>query len=172
MTDPYEHGFEVVQRRRLNLPPEPPPEERKRWQRPSRVGWQVIIVALGVVVLLAVGRAVTSRNATGLKPDCTRFQIAVAEKSVTSRGSTLLHWAVTAPAGTHFTVAIDKPQGGPNGHEQDTPLQTMGRECLAHGQFGVLVPPGRYNVSLVRPLGGPASVEERMAYRTVTVTAP
>ena len=172
MTDPYEQGFEVAQRRRLNLPPEPPPEERKRWQRPSRIGWQVIVVALGVVVLLAIGRAVTSRNATGLKADCTRFQIAVAEKSVTSRGSTLLHWAVTAPAGTHFTVAIDKPAGSVTGHEQQTPLQTMSRDCLAHGQLGVLVPPGRYNVSLVRPVGGPVPVEERMAYRPVTVTAP
>ena len=172
MTDPYEHGFEVAQRRRLDLPPEPLHDEHKRWQRPGRVGWQVLVVALGVVVLLAVGRAVTSRNATGLKADCSRFQLAVAEKSVTSRGSTLLHWAVTAPAGTHFTVAIDNPQGGPNPHAQDTPLQTMGHECLARGQFGVLVPPGHYNVSLNRPVGGPVPAEERMAYRSVTVTAP
>ena len=48
MTDPYEHGFEVAQRRRLDLPPEPTKEERKRWQRPGRVGWQVIVFALGV----------------------------------------------------------------------------------------------------------------------------
>ena len=172
MTDPYEHGFEVAQRRRLNLPPEPPPQVRKRWQRPGRIGWQVIVVALGVVVLLAVGRAVTARNATGLKADCSKFQIAVAEKTVRSRGPELLHWAVTAPAGSHFTVAIDRPAGGPNGHEQGTPLQTMDRDCLAKGQFGVLVPPGRYYVSVNRPVGGPPPAEERMAYRTVTVTAP
>jgi hypothetical protein len=169
VTDPYEHGFEVAQRRRLNLPPEPPPEDRKRWQRPSRIGWQVIVVALAVVVLLAIGRAVSSRNATGLKADCSRFQIAVAEKSVTSRGSTLLHWAVTAPAGTRFTVSIDRPGGDQNAHAQETPTQTMGTGCLAHGQFGVLVPPGQYDVSLVRPNG---AAEERMAFRSVTVTAP
>jgi hypothetical protein len=173
MTDPFEHGFEVAQRRRLNLPPDLPPDlppgHRKRWQRPSRISWQVIVVALGVVVLLAIGRAVTSRNATGLKADCTKFQLAVAEKSLTSRGAALLHWAATAPAGTRFTVTIDRPDGDSNGHAQQTPTQTMGRGCLAHGQFGVLVPPGRYNVSLVRPVG---AAEERMAFRQVTVTAP
>jgi hypothetical protein len=172
VTDPFEHGFEVAQRRRLNLPPEPPPEDRKRWQRPTRLGWQVIVVALGVVVLLAVGRAVTARNATGLKGDCKKVQLAVAEKSVQSRGAGLLHWAATAPAGTRFVVAIDSLGGDANGHAQVTPTQTMGSGCLAHGQFGVLVPPGRYNVSVYRAVGAPVPVEERLASRSVTVTAP
>jgi hypothetical protein len=169
VTDPYEHGFEVAQRRRLNLPPEPPPEQRKRWQRPSRIGWQVIVVALGVVVLLAIGRAATSRNATGLKADCSRYQVAVAEKSLTSRGSTLLHWAATAPAGTRFTVAINTLTGAVTDHKQVTSAQTMGRGCLAHGQFAVLVPPGHYAVVLVRVDG---TTEQQRASRSVTVTAP
>jgi hypothetical protein len=171
VTDPFEHGFEVAQRRRLDLPLEPMRDERRRWQRPGRIGWQVIVAALGVVVLVAVGRAATARNATGLKANCAKFQIAVGEKSVPSRGATLLHWAVTAPADTRFAVAIDRPGGDANGHAQVAPVQTMGKGCLAHGQFGVLVPPGSYLLSLLREVG-PANAEERMAFRAVTVTRP
>ena len=172
MTDPYEHGFEVAQRRRLDLPPEPTKEERKRWQRPGRVGWQVIVFALGVVVLVAVGKAVTARNATGLKADCTKFQLAVAEKSVQSRSSTLLHWAVTAPAGTRFVVSIN-PRGASftDPRQQSTQDLTMSKDCLARGQFGVLVPPGSYQVNLLRVVN-PGNAEQRMAFRDVTVTAP
>ena len=169
MTDPFERGFEVAQRRRLDLPPEPT-DERKRWQRPGRIGWQVIVGALAVVLLLAVGRAVTARNATGLKADCTRMQLAVAEKSVQSRGSSLLHWAVTAPAGTRFAVSINPRGPSVNGAEQSTPEQTMSKGCLAHGQFGVLVPPGSYRVNLVRG-STPGNIEQRVAFRDVTVTA-
>ena len=122
MTDPYERGFEVARRGRLDLPPEPTRDERTRWQRP---GWQVTLLALGVVVLLAVGKSVTARNATGLKANCAKFQLAVAEKSVPSHGDSPLHWAATAPAGTRFVVAIDKPAGSANGHEQVTRVETM-----------------------------------------------
>ena len=170
MTDPFERGFDSAQRRRLDLPPEPTKDERKRWQRPGRLGWQVIVGALGVVLLLSIGRAVTARNATGLKADCKRFQLAVGEKSVVSRGPTLLHWAVTAPVGTRYVVAIAKPGGSAHGQEQGTREQVMGSGCLAHGQFGVLVPPGHYLVELLR-VGNPGNVEERMAFRDVTVTA-
>lgn len=169
MTDPFERGFEVAQRRRLDLPPEPTHGERKRWQRPSRFSWQVIVGALGLVVLVAIGKAVTARNATGLKADCTKFQLAVAEKSVQSRSSTLLHWAVTAPAGTRFVVAISKPGGSATGQEQGIE-QSMGKGCLAHGQFGVLVPPGHYLVELLRVVN-PGNVEQRMAFRDITVTS-
>ena len=168
MTDPYEHGFEVAQRRRLDLPPEPLiPPDRKRWQRPGRLGWQVIVVALAVVVLLGIGRAVTARNATGLKADCSRLQLAVAEKSLTSRGPQLLHWAVTGPKGTRFQVAIQPPDGLV--HAQLSPAQTMSDGCLARGQFGVLVPPGSYQVVYLR-LDGQAV--QRIAARPVKVTAP
>ena len=170
MTDPFEHGFEVAQRRRLDLPPEPTKDERKRWQRPGRLGWQVIVGALGLVLLVAIGKAVTARNATGLKADCKRFQLAVGEKTVASRGPTLLHWAVTAPAGTRFIVAIAKPGGSAQGQEQGTREQVMGSGCLVHGQFGVLVPPGHYLVELLRVVD-PGNVEERLAFRDVTVTA-
>jgi hypothetical protein len=166
VTDPYEHGFEVAQRRRLDLPLEPPPEERKRWQRPGRLGWQVVVVALGVVVLLAVGRAVTARNATGLKASCSRLQLAVAEKTVRSRGPELLHWAVTGPKGIRFMVAIQPPDGLL--HAQISPTQTMPGGCIARGQFGVLVPPGRYEVVFMR-LDGEAA--ERIAQRPLTVTS-
>ena len=170
MTDPYEHGFEVAQRRRLHLPPEPMvPPGNKRWQRPGRVGWQTLVVTLGVVVLIAIGRAVTAQHATGLKANCSREQISIAEKSVQSRGSALLHWAVTAAPGTRFVVAIDRPEGSVNAHEQATTEQSMSKGCLAEGQFGVLVPPGTYNVSLVLFDG---AAERRAAFRTVTVTAP
>jgi len=171
VTDPFEHGFEVAQRRRLDLPLEPMQDERRRWQRPGRIGWQVIVAALAVVVLVAVGKAATARNSTGLKANCAKFQLAAGEKSVPSRGATLLHWAATAPAGTRFVVAIDRPGGDANGHAQVTPVQTMAKGCLAHGQFGVLVPAGRYRLTLLREVA-PANAEELMAFRPVTVTAP
>jgi hypothetical protein len=165
VTDPYEHGFEVAQRRRLHLPLDPPPESRKRWQRPGRLGWQVLVVALGVVVLLAVGRAITARNATRLKPSCSQLQLAVAETSVVSRGAGLLHWAVTGPAGMTFQVAIEPPGG--RSHAQISPAQVMPAQCLARGQFGVLVPAGRYTVVYIRRHG---QVDERVGARPVTVT--
>jgi hypothetical protein len=168
VTDPFEHGFEVAQRRRLDLPPEPTKEERKRWQRPGRTGWQVIVFALAIVLLLSIGKAVTARNATGLKGDCSRFQLAVAEKSVQSRGAALLHWATTAPAGTRFVVAIDKTGAPVTEHEQATPPQTMPSGCLAHGQFGVLVPPGTYRVDVFTSEG---VLDRLVASHTVTVTA-
>jgi len=171
VTDPFERGFESAQRRRLDLPPEPTSEERKRWQRPGRLGWQVILIALGVVVLLAVGRAVTARNATGLHANCAKFQLAVAEKSVPSRGATLLHWAVTAPAGTRFVVSLNRPGVSlDRGDQQSSREVTMSSKCLAHGQFGVLVPPGRYELSLLR-VGLPGGVVQRQAVHPVTVTA-
>jgi hypothetical protein len=166
VTDPYEHGFEVAQRRRLNLPVDPPAEHRKRWQRPGRLGWQVLVVALGVVVLLAIGRAMTARNATGLKADCNRAQLAVAEKTVVSRGPALLHWAATAPSGTRFFVAITPV--GSSTPAQATPMETMTGKCLARGEFGVLVAPGRYVVRLIRLVG---PTETTVASRPVTVTA-
>ena len=167
MTDPYEHGFEVAQRRRMHLPPEPLTSPgRGRWQRPGRVGWQVLLVALGVVVLLAVGRAVTARNATGLKADCSRLQLATAETSVQSRGPQLLHWAVTGPRGTRFQVAIQPPDGLL--HAQFSPAQSMPGGCLARGQFGVLVPPGRYEVVYLRLDG---KVMQQIAQRALTVTS-
>ena len=167
MTDPFERGFELAQRRRLDLPLEPSEQERKRWQRPGQFGWQVIVGALGLVLLVAIGKAVTSRNATGLKADCSRMQLSVAEKTVPTRGATLLHWAVTAPAGTRFVVGIDSATGDVNGHAQATPEQAMSKGCLAHGQFGVLVPPGTYRVVLVRVSG---ALQERVASKSVTVT--
>src|SRR3954470_13646923 len=109
---------------------------RLRRPGPGRIGCEVIVAALGVVVLVAVGRAATARNATGLKANCAKFQIAIGEKSVPSRGATLLHWAVTAPAGTPYVVAIDRPGGSVNGHEQATREAAMGSGCLARGQFG------------------------------------
>jgi hypothetical protein len=169
VTDPFERGFDVAQRRRLDLPPEPAKDERRRWQRPGRLGWQVIVGALGLVLLFAIGKAATARNATGLKADCTRFQIAVAEKSVPSRSATLLHWAVTSPAGTRFVVAIDTTSGSSPAHAQAAPGETMGKGCLSHGQFGVLVPPGTYRVDLLT-VGG--VLDKLVASRAVTVTAP
>ena len=171
MTDPFEHGFEVAQRRRLDLPLEPINDERRRWQRPGRIGWQVIVAALAVVVLVAVGKAVTARNATGLKANCAKFQLAAGEKSVPSRSATLLHWAATAPAGTRFVVAIDRAGAEAPTHAQAKPVQTMSSGCLAHGQFGVLVPPGSYRLSLLRA-GGTGNADQPMASRPVTVTAP
>ena len=170
MTDPFERGFESAQRRRLDLPPEPTQDERKRWQRPGRLGWQVIVVALGVVVLIAVGRSVTARNATGLKPDCKRFQLAVGEKTVVSHGPALLHWAATAPAGTRFYVAIAQVDGSVNGFEQRTREQTMSGDCIARGQFGVLVRPGHYLVELLQNVN-PGNAVKRLAFHAVTVTA-
>jgi hypothetical protein len=165
VSDPYEHGFEVAQRRRLDLPVEPPPQEHRRWQRPGRLGWQVVVAALGVVALLAIGRAVTARNATGLKPNCSRLALAVAEKTVQSHGPALLHWAATGPKGTKFIVAIEPSDG--LARAQVSPDQVMPGGCLAHGQFGVLVPPGDYDVVLMR-LDGKAA--QQVAHRPVTVT--
>ena len=178
--DPFEHGFEVAQRKRLDLPPiDIPDDAGSRWQRPARLGWRVLLILLAIVVLLAVGRAVTSRNSTGLKSDCSRVQLAVAEKSVASRSSTLLHWGATAPAGTKFVVAINARTVDPTAspptatpasgtQTQVSPVQTMTTGCLTTGQFGVLVPPGRYDVTLFRVEGTTATP---VVTKSVTVTS-
>jgi hypothetical protein len=178
--DPFEHGFEVAQRRRLDLPPvDLPPEPGRRWQRPARLGWRVLLLLLAVVVLLGIGRAVTARNSTGLRSDCSRVQLALAEHSVVSRSSTLLHWAATAPVGTRYVVAVNAqsvdvavgpptavPKTGP--HAQVSSVQTMGTGCLTTGEFGVLVPPGDYDVTLFRVDGTQATP---VVTKQVTVTA-
>lgn len=178
--DPFEHGFEVAQRRRLDLPPvDTPTEPGRRWQRPARFGWRVIVALLAIVVLLGIGRAMTARNSTGLKSDCSRVQLSLAEKSVVSRSSTLLHWAATAPVGTRFVVAINAqtlglesnpPTATPKvgARTQVGPAATMGSGCLTTGQFGVLMPPGRYDVTLFR-VGGTQATP--VVTREVTVTS-
>jgi hypothetical protein len=178
--DPFEHGFEVAQRRRLALPPvDVPPEPGGRWQRPARFGWRVVVALLAIVVLLGIGRAMTARNSTGLKSDCSRVQLALGDSSVASRSSTLLHWAATAPVGTKFVVAINArtldattmpPTATPatGTQTQVGPVQTMGSGCLTTGQFGVLMPPGHYDVTLFRLDGTQATP---VATRPVTVTS-
>jgi hypothetical protein len=159
--DPYERGFEVAQRRRVDLR-EPPPDVVRR---PPRMSWKVVLGALAVVVLIAVGRGISARDATSLHASCTKAQLALGEKSVPSRGPQLLHWAATVPAGTRFLVAVDA--AGHSGHAQQSPVQVMGQACLARGQFGVLVPPGHYTVALVQV----GVTEQRLAARDVVITA-
>lgn len=156
--DPYEHGFEAVQRQRLELPPVE--ADGAPVKRPPRVSWRWLAIALAVVLAIAVGRGATSK-ANSLHANCSKPQVAIGEKSVTSRGSSVLNWSATSAAGTRFAVAINARSvtvsGGPDqlaavpagaGGAQVSRLMPMPHACLAHGVFGVLVDPGNYQVTL------------------------
>jgi hypothetical protein len=156
--DPYEHGFEAVQRQRLQLPPAE--AEGGPLKRPPRVSWRWLVIALAVVAAIAIGRGLTS-SSNALHANCSKAQVAVSEKSVTSHGSGVLNWSATAPAGTRYAVAInagsvtasgssDQPtaEAAGAGGTQVSRLQAMPHGCLAHGVFGVLVEPGNYRVTL------------------------
>lgn len=176
--DPYQYGFDVGQRRRLPLP-DLPDEDLRRRRRPPRDTWKWVIGGLAVVTAVAIGRGIAGRHATSLTADCHRLQVAVGEKSVPSRGAELLHWAVTAPAGTRYVVAVNArtltvsgdvanavPIVGTAG--QASRVHTMGHGCLDTGVFGVLLPPGTYAVTLF-DVGAAAPVEA--AHTSVKVTS-
>jgi hypothetical protein len=175
--DPYQYGFDVAQRRRIPLPEIP--EEGQRRRRPPRDTWKWVLGGLAVVTGVAIGRGVAARNATALSADCHRFQVAVGEKSVVSHSSHLLHWAVTGPAGTSYVVALNArslsvsgdvanavPGVGSAG--QASRVQKLGHGCLATGVFGVLLPPGRYDVTLFQV---DVVTAIPVAHTSVTVTA-
>ena len=155
--DPYEHGFEAVQRQRLDLPPVE--ADGAPVKRPPRVSWRWLAIALGVVVAIAVGRGATSR-ANSLHASCSKAQVALGEKSVASHGSGVLNWSATAAAGTRFAVAINAGTVTLNSSSQPSAVASgaggtqvsrvlpMPKGCLAHGVFGVLVEPGNYQVTL------------------------
>lgn len=161
--DPYEHGFEVAQRRRLNLRELDEDSPYGAPKRPPRISWKWLLALLAVVLMLGIGRSITARNATALKANCSKVQIGLGETSLRTHGPQLLHWAVTGAPGTRFVVAIGDP--GTAAH-QSTTVQTMPRACIARGEFGVLVPPGHYPVSVTR-VGDSAPA----ASKTVSITA-
>ena len=158
--DPYEYGFEVVQRQRLPLP-ELPPEPARRRRDLGRDRWRWTLVGLVLLAAIALVRGIQSTHSGSLSPNCARVQVKVAEHSVASRGTKLLHWSATAAPGVRYVVAINAmsvtlagtvatavPAAGSTG--QASRLQTMGHGCLGRGSFGVLLPPGSYPVTLFR----------------------
>jgi hypothetical protein len=176
-SDPYEHGFEAVQRQRMPLPDLSP--DGTGLKPPPRASWKWVLGGLAIVAAVGIGRGVAVTNGSALKANCHRPQISLAEKTVTSKGSGLLHWSVTAAPGTRFVVAINAASvvasGGTvaataktSGATQVSRTQTMSGGCLAHGMFGVLVAPGTYPVTM---FGISGSDPGPLASTTVRVTA-
>jgi hypothetical protein len=165
--DPYEHGFEAVQRQRLELPPISP--EGQAIKQPPRISWKWLVGGLAVVVAIGLGRGVTANNSSSLTADCTHDRVAVADKSITSKGSEVLHWSATAGHGARLAVGLNaatvtldstgQPMATPAGAggSQVSRLQTIGTECLARGVFGVLLAPGTYSVTLFTFTGDSAT---------------
>lgn len=158
--DPYEYGFEVVQRQRQPLP-DLPEEPVRRGGGLHRQRWRVTIIGFVLLAAIALVRGIQSSHSGSLSPNCDRIQVKVADRSVPSRGTKLLHWSATAAAGVRYVIAINAtsvtlagtvatavPATGPAG--QASRLQTMGHGCLGRGSFGVLLPPGTYPVTLFR----------------------
>jgi len=126
-----------------------------------RQRWRVTIIGFALLAAIALARGIQSSHSGSLSPNCARIQVKVADDSVTSRGTKLLHWSATAAAGVRYVIAINAtsvtlagtvatavPASGPVG--QASRLQTMGHDCLGRGSFGVLLPPGTYSVTLFR----------------------
>ena len=177
--DPYEYGFEVVQRQRQPLPDLPEEPVRRRGIGP-RNRWKVTLVGFLLLAVIVLVRGIQSTHTDSLKPDCTRTQVKVAEHSVVSHGRQLLHWSATAAGGVRYVVAVNAtsvtvsgsvanavPAVGAAG--QASRVQTMGHGCLGRGSFGVLLPAGTYPVTFFRidSSGAVAAV----ASTTVKVTA-
>jgi hypothetical protein len=177
--DPYEYGFEVVQRQRQPLPPLPE-EPTRRPGRGGRGRWKWTLGGFLLLAVIVLVRGVQATHTGSLKADCTRTQVKLAEHSVVSHGRELLHWSATAAAGVRYVVAINAtsvtldgsvatavPALGSAG--QASRLQTMGHGCLGHGSFGVLLPAGTYPVTLFRIGNGGAATA--VVSTTVKVTA-
>lgn len=177
--DPYEYGFEVVQRQRQPLPELPEEPARRRGGGP-RNRWKLTIFGFLLLAVIVLVRGIQSTHTDSLAPNCGRVQVKVAERSVVSHGRQLLHWSATAARGVRYVVAINAtsvtldgtvanavPADGSAG--QASRLQTMGQGCLGRGTFGVLLPAGTYPVTFFRiDADGTATA---VARTTVKVTA-
>lgn len=177
--DPYEYGFEVVQRQRQPLP-ELPEEPVRRRRGGPRSRWKLTIFGFLLLAVIVLVRGVQSTHTNSLKPNCARVQVKVAERSVVSHGRQLLHWSATAAGGVRYVVAINAtsvtlsgsmanavPAVGPAG--QASRLQTMGHDCLGRGSFGVLLPAGTYPVTFFRIDG--SGTATAVVSTTIRVTA-
>ena len=176
--DPYEYGFEVVQRQRQPLP-DLPADPKGRGRGRGRDTWKWTFAGLLILTAIAISRGVQSTHEGSLKPDCGRVQVKVASSTVVSRGDQLLRWSATSAPGVRYVVAVNAssvtlagdvatavPAAGAAG--QASRLQTMGHGCLGRGSFGVLLAPGTYPVTFFRVSDGGVVVPE--ARTTIRVT--
>lgn len=174
--DPYEYGFDVAQRQRQPLP-EIPAEPGRR-SGLGRDTWKWTLAALAVLTAVAIGRGIQATQAGSLKPDCTRTQVKIASHSVVSRGGQLIRWSATSAAGMRYVVGVNAKSVTVAGTTvtaaaavgqigQASPVETMGHSCLGRGQFGVLLLPGTYPVTLFRIDG---ETPTPVAHTTIRVT--
>jgi hypothetical protein len=158
--DPYEYGFEVVQRQRQPLP-DLPADPKGRGRGRGRDTWKWTLGGFLILTAIAISRGVQSTHEGSLDPDCGRIQVKVGSSTVVSHGDQLMRWSATAAAGVRYVVAVNAssvtlagdvatavPVSGAAG--QASRVQTMGHGCLGRGSFGVLLPPGTYPVTFFR----------------------
>lgn len=182
--DPYEQGFETVQRRRAQLaaggvPSAPYQPQAKPPPRPT---WRWLLAAIALVIVVAGVRGGLSSHPPALRKSCTTPAFALSGGSVKVRH--LVRWSVTGPPGTRFALAVGvasftlAPSGkllpvadGPHPTQVVTPVDVLGRGCTGNGAFGVSVPAGRYAVRMFVVTGHGATAAARpVATKTLVVT--
>jgi hypothetical protein len=166
------------------VPGETDPDRPEWWQRALRLRRVPIVAAiiLGVIVVKAMS------GATGPPPlttSCTTPAFALSTYTIT--GHRTVEWSATGPGGQAFAIGIgvDHYTPAPDGHlapvpdpgvgprdTRTTAPQHMGKDCTAHGLFGVVMPVGTYNVRLFTIEGnGTDATVTAVATKTLKVTA-
>jgi hypothetical protein len=142
------------------VPGDTDPDRPEWWQRALRLRRVPVVAAiiLGVIVIKAMSGA---SGPPPLKTSCTTPAFALSTYSIMSHRT--VQWSATGRPGQAFALAIgvDHFTPAPDGHlapvpdrgvgpreTRTTPPQHMGKDCTAHGVFGVVLPVGSYNVRL------------------------
>jgi hypothetical protein len=155
------------------------------WQRAGRLSRLPLIALLVLGVILFRALDTGGPAAPPLAKSCTTAAFAlsaaqlkqhqVVRYSVTGRPGSTLELTVGV-AGFAVTGSRLEPRAeaghGPHAMQAASPQLRLGSSCRASGQFGVIVPPGRYGVRLYS-LSGPRSapVATVVAEQPVTVSA-
>ena len=179
--DPYEHAFEAAQQRRLaretplSNADDPPPLIGKP---PPRLSWKWLVAALAAALVIGVIRS-GGTAPPKLVADCAHPAFAVSTQSVKAQSTTVVRWSATGPVGQRFFLAIGAQRidvtptrvtavPEPGRHSQvASKINTWGKSCLDHGEFGVALPAGSYAIGLY--LLDPTSAREA-AKQPFTVT--
>ena len=156
--------------------PDDDPSAPEWWRRSAQLKRLPII--LGIVLVVILLRAAQGGSAPSITKSCTAPDFVLSASTTTQHHE--INYSVTGPPGMTYLLMvgvsgfIDTGSGldpTPDaGHTKEqiqaaSQRKTMEADCVQTGRFGVLVPPGTYQVRLFR-LEGPSDHVQPVAVAT------